>query len=144
MNYVQGTYTYDGNNNQIESFYQNWVDGAWKNSSKTLLSYSPVTAINEDIKPAISFKLYQNYPNPFNPSTSIRYAIRTNQFVLVKVYDMLGNEVATLVNEEKPAGNYEVRFNTTQLPGGVYFYKLQAGNFSETRKMILRRNPLNY
>jgi len=82
------------------------------------------------------FLLEQNYPNPFNPRTSIQYAINSRQFVSLKVYDVLGSEIATLVNEEKPAGEYEVEFDGTELPSGVYFYKLQSGMFSETKKMI--------
>jgi hypothetical protein len=85
------------------------------------------------------FSLEQNYPNPFNPSTSIQYAVGNRQFVQLKVYDILGNEVATLVNEEKSPGTYEVEFNATQLSSGVYFYRLQAGDFIETKKMILLR-----
>ena len=85
------------------------------------------------------FLLQQNYPNPFNPSTSIQYAISSTQFVTLKVYDLLGREVATLVNEEKPAGSYNVEFtiNNLQLSTGIYFYRLQAGNYVETKKMIL-------
>lgn len=85
------------------------------------------------------FLLQQNYPNPFNPGTVIRYAISDLQFVTLKVYDLLGKEVATLVNEEKPAGSYNVEFNrqNLQLSSGVYFYRLCAGDFVETKKMIL-------
>jgi uncharacterized membrane protein len=88
-----------------------------------------------------SFNLAQNYPNPFNPSTKIRYSIPDvgsglAQIVL-KVYDILGNEVATLVNEEKPAGVYEVTFDASELSSGIYFYKLSAGSFNETKKMTL-------
>lgn len=83
------------------------------------------------------FALDQNYPNPFNPGTSIQYAIGGRQFVSLKVYDVLGNEVESLVNEEKPAGNYEVDFNATQLSSGIYFYRLQAGDYNASRKMIL-------
>ena len=85
------------------------------------------------------FLLYQNYPNPFNPSTSIQYAISNTQFVTLKVYDLLGREVATLVNEEKTAGSYEIEFGvkSLELSSGIYFYKLQAGDFVETKKMIL-------
>ncbi|MBK7499508.1 MAG: T9SS type A sorting domain-containing protein [Ignavibacteriales bacterium] len=85
------------------------------------------------------FLLQQNYPNPFNPSTNIQYAISSTQFVTLKVYDLLGREVATLVNEEKPAGSYNAQFtmNNVQLSSGIYFYKLQAGDFVETKKMIL-------
>ncbi len=83
------------------------------------------------------FKLFQNYPNPFNPSTRIQYAVSSLQFVSLKVYDVLGNEITTLVNEEKPIGSYEVEFNASSLPSGVYFYQLNAGSFIETKKMIL-------
>jgi hypothetical protein len=85
------------------------------------------------------FLLEQNYPNPFNPSTSIQYAISSAQFVTLKVYDLLGREVATLVNEEKTAGSYNVEFRmqNLELSSGIYFYKLQAGDFVETKKMIL-------
>ena len=85
------------------------------------------------------YNLAQNYPNPFNPLTKIRFGIPQAGFVTLKVYDVLGNEVATLVNEEKPAGSYEVEFDATLLTSGVYFYKLQAGSFVETKKMILLR-----
>ncbi|HSW54311.1 MAG TPA: T9SS type A sorting domain-containing protein [Ignavibacteriaceae bacterium] len=83
------------------------------------------------------FSLSQNYPNPFNPTTSLQYAIGSRQFVTLKVYDLLGREVATLVNEEKSAGEYEVEFNAATLPSGIYFYQLKAGQYSETKKMIL-------
>jgi len=91
------------------------------------------------------FVLNQNYPNPFNPSTTIRYTIPLNERremknVMLKVYDVLGNEVATLVDEEKPAGSYEVEFQSTvgshQLASGVYYYQLRAGDYLETKKMI--------
>jgi photosystem II stability/assembly factor-like uncharacterized protein len=89
-----------------------------------------------DIIPSMHF-LTQNYPNPFNPITSMQYTIGSRQFVTLKVYDLLGREVATLVNEEKPAGEYEVEFNGATLPSGIYFYQLKAGQYSETKKMIL-------
>jgi hypothetical protein len=83
------------------------------------------------------FALEQNYPNPFNPSTSIKYALKSRQFVQIKIYDVLGNEVTTLVNEEKQPGVYEVEFNASELSSGTYIYKLTAGNFSAIRKMLL-------
>jgi len=90
------------------------------------------------------FKLYQNYPNPFNPSTTIKFTIPGNvilsgakNLVILKVYDVLGSEVSILVNEEKPAGSYNVEFNASSLPSGVYFYQLKAGSFIESKKMIL-------
>ena len=83
------------------------------------------------------FCLSQNYPNPFNSTTKIGYSIPKTSFVTLKVYDILGREVAALVNGEKPAGNYEVEFNGNGLSSGIYFYKIQAGNFSSVKKMIL-------
>jgi hypothetical protein len=83
----------------------------------------------------------QNYPNPFNPSTRIQYKISNTQFVVIKIYDAIGNEIAKLVNEEKSAGIYEADFNADKygLTSGIYFYQLQTGNFVETKKMILLR-----
>ena len=89
-----------------------------------------------------NFGLVQNYPNPFNPSTRIQYAVSSTQFVSLKVYDVLGNEIATLVNEEKPAGSYEVEFTVAQnsiLSSGIYFYQLKAGNYIEAKKMVLMK-----
>ncbi len=84
-----------------------------------------------------TFSLNQNYPNPFNPTTKIKYSIPSESKTTLKVYDILGNEVATLVNSEKQAGTYEVEFNAASLSSGVYFYKLQSGGFLQTRKMIV-------
>ena len=91
-----------------------------------------------------NYKLYQNTPNPFNPSTTISFTIPSSteyysvlQNVTLKVYDILGNEVATLVDENKPAGNYEVKFDGSNLAGGIYFYKLQSGSFAQTKKLLL-------
>lgn len=83
------------------------------------------------------FELSQNYPNPFNPSTKIKYQIATSNPVSLKIYDVLGNEVATLVNEIQSTGNYEVTFDASSLPSGTYFYRLQTGSLVESRKMIL-------
>jgi hypothetical protein len=98
----------------------------------------PVSVTNEDELPT-EFSLSQNYPNPFNPITKIIYEIPEISFVTLKVYDVLGNEIATLVNEEKPAGRYEVEFNpvsSIRYPAsGVYYYQLKAGSFIQTRKM---------
>ena len=85
----------------------------------------------------MDFALGQNYPNPFNPSTSIQYSLGNRQFVTLKVYDVLGNQVAELVNEEKSAGSYEVEFDASNLSSGLYIYKLNAGNYFSSRKMIL-------
>ncbi len=108
-----------------------------------IIKYEQVTTSVEGEKQnPLSFKLEQNYPNPFNPTTKIKYSIPFVETghapsVQLKVYDILGIEVAALVNENKPAGNYEATFNASSLSSGVYFYKLQAGSFVETKKMIL-------
>ncbi|MBS1494798.1 MAG: T9SS type A sorting domain-containing protein [Bacteroidetes bacterium] len=85
------------------------------------------------------FSLSQNYPNPFNPSTKINYEIKNSGFVSLKVFDLLGKEVAALVNEKQNAGSYAVDFNSSEynLPSGIYFYTLNAGEFKETKKMVL-------
>ena len=102
----------------------------------------------EDVPSSIptGFELYQSYPNPFNPTTKIKYQIPEKSFVTIKVYDVLGNEIATLVNEEKPVGTYEITWYADKLPSGVYFYRLQAvptgrqvGSFVKTKKMVLLR-----
>ena len=87
----------------------------------------------------VDFTLAQNYPNPFNPATTISYQLPVNSFVSLKVYDVLGNEVASLVNEQKAAGNYDVNFDASSLGSGVYFYTIKAGNFTQTKKMILMK-----
>ena len=85
------------------------------------------------------YKMSNCYPNPFNPTTTINYQIPELSNVTLTVYDVLGNEIAKLVNEEKPAGSYKVKFNAITLPSGIYFYSLQAGSFFETKKMVLLR-----
>jgi plastocyanin len=95
------------------------------------------TDVGDENITSLNFGLDHNYPNPFNPSTSIQYAIASRQFVTLKVYDVLGNEITVLVNEEKPVGTYELKWNAANLPSGIYFYRLQAGSFVETKKMIL-------
>jgi hypothetical protein len=115
-----------------------------------LVPINPTSVVGESYIIS-NFNLTQNYPNPFNPSTKIRYEIpgqarNDNTMVTLKVYDVLGNEIATLVNEEKPAGTYEVEFDGADLPSGIYFYQLKVypaygrkGIFSETKKMVLLR-----
>ena len=98
--------------------------------------FVPVSVEYETIQPT-QFALEQNYPNPFNPSTKIQYSVPQTSQVQIKVFDVLGNEIETLVNEEKPTGTYELTWNAANLPSGVYFYQIKAGSFIETKKMIL-------
>ncbi len=111
---------------------------------ETKLTNEIVVSVSDEETLPNTFSLEQNYPNPFNPSTKIKYSIPSvgtslMKFVQLKVYDMLGNEVATLVDEYRPAGSYEVEFDATDLSSGIYFYKLQTSNFIETKKMILMK-----
>ena len=111
--------------------------------SRSAYSYFPeviwnITSVNtaKNNLPT-EYALVQNYPNPFNPSTTIEYAIPERTNVTIKVFDILGREVAKLVNEEKPAGNYRVNFNGSNLSNGIYLYRMEAGKFNETKKLIL-------
>ncbi|GIK22616.1 MAG: hypothetical protein BroJett005_20300 [Ignavibacteriota bacterium] len=95
--------------------------------------------ITTNIEPIISYNLDSNYPNPFNPSTIINYAVKDAGLVSIKVYDILGAEVKTLVNETKDAGNYSLEFNASALPSGVYIYTMQVNGFSSSKKMLLMK-----
>jgi hypothetical protein len=92
-----------------------------------------------DVAVSSKFSLQQNFPNPFNSVTVISYQLAVNSFATVRVYDLLGREVATLMNEEKSAGSYTVQWDATHIASGVYFYRLQAGAFSDTKKLLLLR-----
>ncbi len=122
---------------------RNGDDTVVKKALEWILNSSGIN--DEPINIVSDFNLSQNYPNPFNPVTSIQYTVgspangRGNQYVILSVYDVLGREVAILVNEEKPAGEYEVEFNSESLASGVYFYNLSSGTFSKSKKMIIMR-----
>jgi hypothetical protein len=105
------------------------------------IKYSDLVVSNDDNLNQIpeEFILEQNYPNPFNPSSTIKFSIPTSEFVTLKVFDILGNEVAALVNENKLSGTYEVLFSAARLSSGVYFYQLKTGEFLQTKKMILMK-----
>jgi len=101
-----------------------------------VFSYSNVVEVDFVLE---NYSLSQNYPNPFNPSTSISFTLTTKTFVTLKIYNILGNEITTLVNELIPGGNHKVKFDATGLPSGVYLYSLNAGDFVETKKMLLMK-----
>ena len=105
-------------------------------TTEASLSYK-ITEENRHL--ANDYLLNQNYPNPFNPITKILYSIKEEGFVTLKVYDILGKEVAILANENRPAGTYEAEFNASHLPSGLYIYKIQAGQFSDVKKMLLTK-----
>ncbi len=122
---------------------QVYLDGMfwmYDQSDNTLKAYTPqLTGVSKtgNIGNPTSFSLLQNYPNPFNPSTAISYLLPSTRMVTLRVFDLLGREVATLINEVQPAGSHTATFNAATLPSGVYFYHLQAGDFSKTRAMLL-------
>jgi hypothetical protein len=139
--------TVDANNFLAFSFfdYQDGATGPYTDTTLTTnfwiaavpFNTTPPNGVKDNSKTVYSFNLAQNYPNPFNPTTKISYTIPERNNVSLKIYDMLGREVATLVNTTKEAGNYEVNFNASNLASGLYIYKLTAGNFVSTKKMML-------
>lgn len=139
-----------GISNALSSLYisndatHNWV-WADEHARQSLVKHWHAFQTATDVPPNVSlstpieFLLSQNYPNPFNPSTTINYELPTTGLVTLKLFDLLGREVAMLVNEEKSVGRYSVLWNAGNMPSGVYFYRLDAGTFSETRKLLLLR-----
>jgi len=112
-------------------------EDGWYIDDIGVLIYTIPTSSEDEAVTVTKFELEQNYPNPFNPATSIQYAIGSKQFVSIKVYDLLGNEVAKLVSEEKPAGSYKIDFDASNLSSGIYYYRIVTGSFTDTKKMIL-------
>jgi hypothetical protein len=104
----------------------------WQTIAKTV-------GIGDNAATPARYQLAQNYPNPFNPSTTLQFQVPQKSFVSLKVFDLLGRELASLVNEERQAGIYRVTWDASKLPSGVYFYRLQAGNFVETKKMVFAK-----
>jgi hypothetical protein len=143
-----GSSAYQGDRIELlsvgEKFYAFWMADysgiyqAWL----SVIDRNILAVENAQDSPVNEFTLFQNYPNPFNPSTTINFSVPSSEFVTLKVFDVLGNEVVTLVNEEKPAGAYEIEFSVGQdsrpdIASGVYFYQLKSGSFIETKKMLL-------
>jgi photosystem II stability/assembly factor-like uncharacterized protein len=115
------------------------VDAAYVGSDISIGEFSIGVSSTDDSKDILpsEYSLEQNYPNPFNPTTTIKYQIPELSFVSIRIYDILGNEIATLVNEEKPAGYYKIEFDVPSLSSGIYFYTINSKNFISTRKMML-------
>jgi hypothetical protein len=112
-----------------------WVVGA--NGTILHTTNGGVSFVYDEKTQPTEFILEQNFPNPFNPTTTINYSVPQTSQVQIKIFDVLGDEIETLVNEEKAAGTYEVTWYAENLPSGVYFYQLRAGSFVETKKMLL-------
>ena len=124
------------NYTQIDTMY-------FYNNSKNMnilpmeITSTMITEVADDHDPSINSKLYQNYPNPFNPTTKIRYSIPYGGSTTIKIFDMLGREVKTLLNEYKDSGDYEIELLADKLSNGIYYYRIVNGNYSETKKMVL-------
>jgi len=133
------TYLYSNLNNSESYWWRVKAYNAmgWGEFSEDTMFTVNITSVEEDNQLPTVFSLQQNYPNPFNPTTKIKYSVPQSSNVVIKVFDVLGNEIETLVNEEKPVGNYEVKFDATALPSGIYFYQLKAGDFTQVKKMLL-------
>jgi len=113
-----------------------WSD--WSNITSFNVTSNAMVGLENEIVPTV-YGLEQNFPNPFNPITKIHYQLPKNNFVTLKIYDVLGNEIITLVNEIKAAGKYQSTFDANNLSSGIYFYKIQAGDFIDIKKMILMK-----
>ncbi|MCX6168389.1 MAG: ice-binding family protein [Ignavibacteriales bacterium] len=98
-----------------------------------------VTAVKNSLSVPQDFALFQNYPNPFNPTTTINYSLPRSGFVTIKIYDLLGAEIMTLLNEEMSTGNYSIKFDGSNISSGIYFYQLRGGSFVETKKFVLMK-----
>lgn len=166
VNAMRSTYTYDNNGNNTILLQEMWLSGqwfsssritatysnnlkqveltevwslissSWSNSSRYTYTYANFTDVEKNNIP-LAFGLDQNYPNPFNPTTTIKFSIPSESFVYLKVFDVIGREVAVLVNEEKIPGNYEVKLDASSLASGVYFYVIKASNYIQAKKMVL-------
>ncbi len=148
MNSTTSTYSYDENENLKEIMTKKWVDGVWENSTKhTYFWQMLITGVEEKSHTVGNFALSENYPNPFNPQTRISFSVPKESYITLKVYDLLGKEVATLAQEKKQAGEYSITWNAEGIPSGVYYYRLVAIDpslhsgqvFIETKKMVLMR-----
>jgi DNA repair exonuclease SbcCD nuclease subunit len=114
-----------------------WTDLNPSDNAYTIGNISAV--VDENIQLPLSSELYQNYPNPFNPATTIKYSIAEQGLVSLKLFDILGREISTLINEEKPAGEYSIVYNASALASGVYFCRLQVNDFTSSKKLILMK-----
>lgn len=138
-------YLCDRTNNRVNrynndgSFIDIFAIGGGLNTPNSLIFVeNKTTSLEEQVYNSVSsFELQQNYPNPFNPVTTIKFSISENSFTTLIVYDVLGNKIANLVNEEKPAGEYEINFDAQNIPSGVYLYTIISGSYTDSKKMIL-------
>ena len=127
-------------NETTTDFMEDKHGNMWICQIVRILVYNPKGVIGINNIPELipsEYQLFQNYPNPFNPTTQIKYAISKNSNVILKVYNILGKEISTLINQRQNSGNYQITFDAKDLPSGIYFYKLQVNDFTDIKKMVL-------
>ncbi len=141
VNNNQSDYTYDADGNETQEINQTWKGSGWVNNyrrSKTWQRQINDVAVGGS-EISSGYRLSDNYPNPFNPKTDFGFRIVDFGLVTVRVYDVMGKVVSTIVNEFKYPGEYQVSWDASNMPSGVYYYRLQTQKFTETKKMILLR-----
>lgn len=136
VNNSRDLYSYNSDNKIIIQNHQIWDGINWADESRYLYSYGTTSEV-VDKSSLNSFTLHDNYPNPFNPKTTIQFSIAVRNYVSLKVFDILGNEIATLIDGNREAGTYSVEFFGNSLGSGLYVFRLTAGNFSKSKKMLL-------
>jgi hypothetical protein len=160
VNSWRETHTYDAQGNLTAIWIHSWVNATWTPVNtyygwsvadsagndyefiryyNLTLTYKPmvINDVSEHANVHASYTLSQNFPNPFNPSTTIKFELPKASEVRLNVYDLLGREASVLVNDRRDAGVYEVKFDATGLSSGVYFYRIQAGDFIQTKRLLL-------
>lgn len=137
-NYFYGAKIFAGKQILVSDYPDYSITGKF-NNNRPIKVVTAITDVKDNETIPNNFSLKQNYPNPFNPSTVISYQVPTDGTVMLKIYNITGEEVRTLVNENKPAGKYEVIFDASGLPSGVYLYKISTGNFVQVKKMLLMK-----
>jgi len=130
----------DGHSLNSQVGHTSDVTSCFRDPGKSFNIKWPVTDVEAESSLPNIFSLDQNYPNPFNPSTTINYSIQRQSWIVMKIYDVLGREISTLVNEEKPKGKYKVTLSSGSLPSGIYFYQMKTKDFIQTKKMVLLKH----
>jgi hypothetical protein len=139
QNATRQDFTFDSQGNLTEELDRTWGDTDWVYSQRYMYTYQPLTAVKESRTLPERFSLSDNFPNPFNPSTQVRYTVGKRTYVTLKIFDVIGREVATLVNGWVEPGEHHAIWKAGGVSSGVYFYKIVAGNFVQTKKMTLVR-----
>ncbi len=129
--------TYDVNNNLIEWLYEYWDSQYWVNYMMRTFSYITITGIEPLLDEVNTYNISNNYPDPFNPSTTIEFNLPKATNVRIEIFNIAGQKISTLLNKKMPAGSHQVEFNAQNLSSGIYYYRIEAGEFQDVKKMVL-------